>query len=146
MILPDANLLIYAYDELSPFHRASRAWIESAFSGKDQVGLSWIVLLAFLRITTHAKLTKNPFALEEALRLMRRWLSLPDVKPLHPGPLHLSLLDRLLSESGARGPRVMDAHLAALAIEHRATLCTTDGDFKRFAGLRLYFPLGPPRS
>lgn len=142
MILLDANLLIYAYDELSPFHRPSRAWLESAFSGEDQVGLSWIVLLAFLRITTHAKLTRNPLSPEEALRLMRHWLSLADVKLLNPGPLHLSILDRLVSESGARGPGVMDAHLAALAIEHRATLCTTDGDFRRFSGLRVHFPLG----
>lgn len=142
MILLDANLLIYAYDELSPFYKPARAWLERAFSGADQVGLPWVVLLAFLRITTHAKLTTNPLEPEEALEVMRQWLSLADVKLLHPGPLHLSILDRLVSESGARGPRVMDAHLAALAIEHRATLCTTDGDFKRFPGLRLHFPLG----
>ncbi|MFL6199020.1 MAG: type II toxin-antitoxin system VapC family toxin [Thermoanaerobaculia bacterium] len=146
MILLDANLLIYAYDELSPFYRPARTWLERAFSGVDQVGLSWVVLLAFLRITTHARLTKNPLEPEEALRFMKQWLSLADVRLLNPGPLHLNILGRLLLESGVRGPRVMDAHLAALAIEHRATLCTTDGDFKRFSGLRLHFPLSPARA
>jgi uncharacterized protein len=146
VILLDANLLIYAYDELSPFYRPARAWLERTFSGADQVGLSWVVLLAFLRITTHAKLTKNPLEPEEALRFMRQWLSLKDVQLLHPGPPHLFILGRLLAESGTRGPRVVDAHLAALAIEHQATLCTTDGDFRRFAGLRLHFPLSPARG
>ena len=141
MILLDANLLIYAYDELSPFYKPARTWVERAFSGAEQVGLSWVVLLAFVRITTHAKLAANPLEPEEALKFIRQWLSLADVKLLHPGPLHLNILSRLLSESGMRGPKVMDAHLAALAIEHRATLCTTDGDFRRFSGLRLHFPL-----
>jgi hypothetical protein len=146
VILVDANLLIYAHDDLSPFNKPAKGWLEQAFSGSERVGLSWVTLLAFLRITTHSRLAKNPLSPQEALGFIEAWLSLPVVKLLHPGQHHLSILGRLLSESGARGPLVMDAFLAALAIEHRATLCTTDGDFDRFPGLRLHFPLASGTS
>jgi uncharacterized protein len=141
VILVDANLLIYAHDDLSPFHEPAKSWLEQALSGPERVGLSWVTLLAFLRITTHSRLTANPLSTEEALGFIQTWLALPGVEVLHPGQHHVSILGRLLSESGVRGPLVMDAFLAALAIEHRATLCTTDGDFGRFSGLRLHLPL-----
>jgi toxin-antitoxin system PIN domain toxin len=141
VILLDANLLIYAHDTSSPFQEGARRWLERIFSGSQAVRVSWVTLLAFLRITTNPRLFGEPLSTAEAIGYMRDWLATPCVELLSPGKLHLSILDRLLSESGARGPLVMDVHLAALAIEHQATLCTTDGDFRRFRGLRLYFPL-----
>lgn len=143
MILVDANLLIYAYDESSPFQAAARRWIESIFSGAEPVRLSWVTLMAFLRITTNPRLFERPLSTREAMDILQDVTAAPSVKVIHPGRRHLSILDRLLTETEIRGPKVMDAHLAALAIENRATLCTTDRDFKRFEGLRLHFPLTP---
>ena len=143
MILVDANLLIYAYDESSPFQAASRHWVESILSGAEPVRLSWLTLMAFLRITTNPKLFERPLSSREAMDIIREVTAAPSVTILHPGRRHLSILDRLLTETGVRGPLVMDAHLAALAIENQATLCTTDRDFNRFPGLRLHFPLAP---
>jgi toxin-antitoxin system PIN domain toxin len=143
LILVDANLLIYAYDESSPFQAASRRWVESMLSGVEPVRLSWLTLMAFLRITTNPKLFERPLSTREAMDIVHEMTTAPSVKILNPGRRHLSILERLLAETGIRGPLVMDAHLAALAIENRATLCTTDRDFDRFQGLRLHFPLAP---
>jgi uncharacterized protein len=144
LILVDANLLIYAYDESSPFQVAARRWIESVLSGAEPVRLSWLTLMAFLRITTNPRLFECPLSSREALEIIHELIAAPGSKILHPGKRHLSILGRLLAETGICGPLVMDAHLAALAIEHQATLCTTDRDFNRFQGLRLHFPL--PRA
>ena len=144
MILLDANLLIYAYDESSPYQVGARRWVESIFSGAEPVRLSWLTLMAFLRITTNPKLFERPLSGREAMDVLYEVTAAPSVAILHPGRQHMSILDRLLEETGVRGPLVMDAHLAALAIENQATLCTTDRDFRRFQGLRLHFPLAQP--
>lgn len=141
MILVDANLLIYAYDESSPFQGAARRWMDSVLSGTEPLRLSWLTLMAFLRITTNPKLFECPLSTREALEIMHELTEAPGVRILHPGKRHLSILASLLAETGIRGPKVMDAHLAALAIEHHATLCTTDRDFDRFQGLRLHYPI-----
>lgn len=145
MILLDANLLIYAHDDLSPFQESAKGWLEEVLSGPERVGISWITLLAFLRITTNPRIVQNPFSPMEALGLIQKWLSVPHVELIQPGDRHVDILARMLFSSGARGPLVMDAHLAALAIEHQATLCTTDRDFGQFPGLRLHYPLAPVR-
>jgi toxin-antitoxin system PIN domain toxin len=143
LILVDANLLIYAYDESSPFQGAARRWVESVLSGAEPVRLSWTTLMAFLRIMTNPSLFERPLSTREAMEIIGELTATRCVTLIHPGKRHLSILGRLLSETGIRGPRVMDAHLAAIAIEHRATLCTTDRDFDQFRGLRLHFPLAP---
>lgn len=141
MILVDANLLLYAYDSGSEHHAVARRWIEEAFSAPQPVRLAWVTVLAFLRITTNPRLRAQPFTPAEAVSIVDEWLSLPNVAILKPGERHWSILRGLLPESQARGPLAMDAHLAALAIEHGATLCTTDRDFTRFAALRVANPL-----
>jgi len=140
MILVDANVLIYAVNREAPHHRAARAWLESAIAGDQTVGLSWNVIVAFLRLTTRPALFKKPLQVSQAFDLVERWLAEPNVEIVHPGSQHVRLMRRLLQASGTAGNLTSDAHLAALAIENNAQLCSADADFQRFAGLEWIDP------
>jgi uncharacterized protein len=144
MILVDANILIYAVNQNAPLHRSAKDWLEAAISGSETVALSWNVLLAFLRLTTRAGLFRNPMPLEAAFDLVDSWLDQPSVTLLHPGPRHTRLLRELLQPIGTGGNLTSDAHLAALAIEHGAEVCSFDADFARFPRLKWRNPLAPP--
>jgi toxin-antitoxin system PIN domain toxin len=141
MIVPDVNLMIYAVDQSSPMHRQARRWLEERLSGSETIGLSWNVLLAFLRITTRQGPLRHPLSLARAFDLVDAWLDQPSVTVLHPGPRHARLLRDLLEPLGVGGNLTSDAHLAAIAIEHGAELCSFDTDFARFHGLRWRNPL-----
>ena len=141
MILVDANLLIYAIDSDAPLHRPAREWLEGAFSGTTRIGLPWIVLLAFLRITTRPRILVRPLSLGEATDYVDSWLEQPFVEPVSPGPSHWGILRSLLAASGTAGNLTSDAHIAALAIEHRAAIYSTDHDFGRFPGVEHVNPL-----
>lgn len=141
MILLDANLLIYAVNEDAPLHRKARPWLETVLSGPQTVAFSWNVLLAFLRLTTRPGLFLRPLPLEVALDLIASWLDQPQAVIVHPGPRHLPILRELLSALGTGGNLTSDAHLAALAIEHGAELCSSDTDFARFPRLNWRNPL-----
>lgn len=141
MTLVDANLLLYAYDASSRFHEGARSWLEERLSGTEPVGLAWITLLAFLRIATNPRALARPLLTERAVAIVSSWLALPCVVRPEPGERHWEILSGLMSSAQARGPLVMDAHLAALALEHGAVLATTDRDFARFEGLRTVNPL-----
>ncbi len=140
-MLIDANLLLYAYNTSSEHQSVARQWLEKTFSGSQPVRFAWVTLLAFLRIGTNSRIFPRPFTAPEAVALVSDWLGLPAVSILEPGENHWNVLSDLVTTSQANGPLVMDAHLAALAIEHGATLCTTDLDFSRFPGLRFLNPL-----
>jgi len=141
VILPDLNLLVYAYNTSSPDHHRAKAWWEECLSGNRPVGLPWAVLLGYLRLTTSRNVLVDPFSAEEAIGHIRSWLERPQVQILQPGPRHLELLDSLMRASRAVGSLTTDVHLAALAIEHQAELHSNDGDFSRFPGLRWTKPL-----
>ena len=141
MIVLDANLLIYAVNKDAPLHRRARSWLEGILTGPDTVGLPWSVLLAFLRITTRQGPLPRPLSVTQALDVMDTWLSLPSVTVLHPGPRHARVLRDLLERMGAGGNLTSDAHIAAIAIEYGAELCSSDSDFERFGGLRWRNPL-----
>ena len=141
MILIDANLLLYGYATGTEHHERARQWLEEVFSEPAPVGLAWLGILAFLRISTHPRIFASPLSIAEAVSAVTSWLTQPSVRILHPGERHWAILSRLLPESQARGELVMDAHLAALAIEHGAVLCTSDRDFARFPDLRVVNPL-----
>lgn len=141
MILVDANLLLYAYDESSSFHAASRDWLEELFSQPQPVLLPWSTLLAFLRISTHRRVFEQPLSLEEASEIVSEWLELPQVIVPVPHVRHWRTLQSILLEGQAKGPLVSDAHLAALAVENGATLASSDRDFARFPSLRSFNPL-----
>lgn len=141
MILPDVNLLIYAHNALDPNHDAARRWWDGRLAGPEGVGLAWIVLLAFIRLSTHPRVFVSPFRPDEALARVEEWLGLPHVTILQPKESHFRRLNTLLQQAGTAGNLTTDAHLAALAIEHDIVLCTTDADFARFPGLKWQNPL-----
>jgi toxin-antitoxin system PIN domain toxin len=141
MILLDANLLIYAVNQDAPLHKKAKTWLESVVSGPDSIGFSWNVLLAFLRITTRPGLFRNPLSLDAAFDLIGSWLDHPSATVVQAGPRHLRVLRDLLLPMGTGGNLASDAHLAALAIEHGALLCSSDTDFARFPGLKWSNPL-----
>ena len=141
MIVPDINLLLYAYDDACREHAQARAWWESLLSSATPVGLAWVVALGFIRIGTNPKLSRQPLSVVDACAHVRRWLAQPHVSLLHPGERHAALLFGLLERLGVGGNLTTDAHLAALAIEYQAELHSTDADFSRFPGLRWRNPL-----
>jgi toxin-antitoxin system PIN domain toxin len=141
MILVDANLLIYAVNEDAPLHRKAKEWLEDTISGPETLGFSWNVLLAFLRLTTRPGVFRNPLPLETAFDLIASWLDQPSATMIHAGPRHLRVLRELLLPMGSGGNLTSDAHLAALAIEHGAVLCSSDDDFIRFRGLKWSNPM-----
>lgn len=141
MRLPDVNLLLYAVDATSPRHAAAKAWLESRLSGTETVGFAWVTLLGFLRISTRASVFTQPLTPEQAFGLVTAWLARPNIVTLDPTAGHAATMAGLLGPLGMAGNLVTDAHLAALAIEHGATLESSDHDFGRFAGLRWEDPL-----
>ncbi len=141
MILLDVNLLLYAHDASSKDHHRAARWLEEVLSRQSIVGLAWETILAFLRITTHPKILSEPYTLEEAMDVVAGWIARPNVAVVGPTEQHWSVLRKLLPKSRVRGSLIMDSHLAALAIEHGATLCTNDRDFERFPGLKVEYPL-----
>lgn len=141
MILPDLNLLVYAYNRDAPHHAAAKAWWERLLSGSHPVGLPWAVACGFIRLMTHPAVLVTPLAPSPALAHVRSWFAQPIVEVLEPGPRHLELLERLFGHLGVAGNLTTDAHLAAIAIEYKAELHTNDADFSRFPGLRWRNPL-----
>lgn len=141
MIVPDVNLIVHAYNAGSPLHAGARAWWEESLSEPSPVGIAWAVALGFVRIATHPRILTNPLPVSTACAHVESWLAQPQVSLLHPGERHAATLFELLRRLGTAGNLTTDAHLAALAIEHQAELCSTDADFTRFAGLKWRNPL-----
>jgi toxin-antitoxin system PIN domain toxin len=138
MILVDANLLIYAFSPDSPFHARARLWLEEIMNGDTPVAFPLVTILAFLRIMTHPKLPGRVPS-TKALATVRELLASGNATVLHPGERHFEILGSLAQDS--YGPAITDAHVAALTIEHQATLHTQDSGFRRFSGLRVRYPL-----
>jgi uncharacterized protein len=141
VILPDLNLLVFAYNEKAPRHEAARAWWEGALSARESVALPWAVTLGFVRLMTSRAVLAEPMAPAGAIERVRSWLARPQVRVIEPGPRHLDLVAELAETAGKAGTLTTDLHLAALAIETGAELCSNDSDFQRFPGLRWVNPL-----
>jgi toxin-antitoxin system PIN domain toxin len=137
----DANLLIYAYVEMLPQHATARPWFEAILSSSTRIYLPWNSILAFGRLTTKANLFVEPYTIQEVIPIIDSWLQRPNVSVIEPGPRHWAVLHELLSKHNVKGDLVSDAHIAALAIEHDATLYSADRDFRRFTDLRVINPL-----
>ena len=137
----DLNLLLYAVNRDSASHERAKEWLEGVLSGEEPVALAWTVLLGFLRLATSPRVFPRPLEADQALELIDGWLALPHVAPLVPGDEHWRILRDLIATSGTAGNLTTDAHLAALAIEHGAELCSSDGDFARFRALRWVNPI-----
>jgi uncharacterized protein len=139
--LPDLNLLLYAIDAEAEAHEPAREWLEATLSGTETVGFAWTVLLGFARISTDPAIYEQPLTIDEALDFVDAWLVQPVSTIVEPTDRHAAILRDLLAPLGAGGNLVSDAHLAALAIEHGAELCSRDNDFARFPGLRWVDPV-----
>jgi uncharacterized protein len=140
MKLLDANILLYAYDSSSPHHAACRSWLDAAFNATETVALPWQTLLAFVRIATNSRAVRQPLSGPEACGIVSSWLQRPNVAVVGPGERFWELFQAQVQDAQATGPLMTDAALAALAMEHGATLCSADRDFRRFRGLKLQDP------
>ncbi len=140
MILVDANILLYAYHPRADQHEACRSWVEEAFSGTTPVALPWISIWAFLRISTNPRAFDQPLGMKEAEAIVSSWLDAPVVRHVGPDERYWEILSGLLLDAQVTGPLVTDAAIAALALEHGASVCTADRDFARFPGVRTIDP------
>ncbi|HUC38076.1 MAG TPA: TA system VapC family ribonuclease toxin [Acidimicrobiales bacterium] len=140
-MLVDANLLLYAVDEQSPFHTAARAWLESALNGPRRVAIPWTSLIAFLRIATHPRALEEPMTPHDAWQQIEEWLDAPATWVPLPGRGHREILGRLVRELDLHGNLVADAALAALCIEHGLQVASADSDFARFAEITWINPV-----
>jgi toxin-antitoxin system PIN domain toxin len=143
VILVDANLLLYAHHPRAEQHEKSRAWLEAVLVGPDLVRFAWLTLWAFLRIATSPRVFDRPLSASEAEGAISSWLAQPAAGVLEPGERHWDILRALVRDGQTVGPLVMDAVLAAIALEHGAAVYTTDRDFSRFPGLKWTNPLVP---
>lgn len=141
MIVPDANLLLYAYNISVPEHERARSWWEDALSANETVGLTWQTITAFIRIGTNPRAYPRPLSARASVQIVNAWLAQPVAQIITPTDRHWAIFRRLVVDGQCAGPLVMDAHLAALALEHGAVLCSHDADFTRFKGMRLFDPL-----
>ncbi len=135
MRLVDANILLYAVNTDTARHQEARAWVDRSLSGEATVAFSWIVLVAFVRLSTKVGLFPAPLTVEGALDRVDAWLAAPSAVVVEPTPEHPHVLRRLLAPVGVGGNLVNDAHLAALSIEHRGVVVSYDNDFSRFPGV-----------
>ena len=133
--MPDVNVLVAAVHRQAVHHGIARPWLEAAYDGTKQVGLTWVALIGFIRVSTRRGIFAQPLSVESALDAVNQWLVHPNTLLLAPGRRHAALLSSLLLGAGTAGNLTTDAHLAAIAIEHGATFASFDRDFERFAGL-----------
>ncbi|MFP5580084.1 MAG: type II toxin-antitoxin system VapC family toxin [Acidimicrobiia bacterium] len=140
MNLVDANVLLYAVNEDAHHHRGARAWLDEALSGAETVGFSWLVLLSFVRVSTKVGLLPNPLPIDGAMSRVEAWLAAGPALVVEPSVDHVRILSGLLADLGAGGNLVNDAHLAALAVEHRGRVVSYDSDFGRFRDIEWIVP------
>ena len=141
MKLVDLNVLLYAVNRKAPRHGTVRSWWEAALSDEEPVALAWIVLLGFLRLATNARVFPQPLTAEQAIARVEVWVKHPKTRLIKETEEHWRILQELLEETGTAGNLTADAHLAALAISHGATLVSCDADFGRYRHLRWENPV-----
>ena len=140
-MLVDANILLYAIDEESPFHGSARDWLENALNGPRRIGIPWMSLTAFVRIATHPRALRDPLAPIEAWHFVDEWLDAPATWTPTPGRGHRDILGRLIRDLDLRANLVTDAVLAALCIEHGLRIVSADSDFARFTEITWLDPV-----
>ena len=143
MILVDLTLLMAAVNSRAPMHKAALAWWEEQLNSETEIGLSWLVILGFIRLTTNSKILPEPLLLADAVAMVDEWLRRPNVKTVGVTAQHWNILQNMLHAVGHGAALTMDAHLACLGIEHDAEIATADEDFSHFPGLKWRNPLKP---
>lgn len=141
MIIPDANLLIYAHDEKSHYHSKAKRWWEGSLSGPEVIGLPWVVLLAFVRLVTHTQICANPLSVEQVRSVVDQWKKSENLRLIQLSNTALDTYFDLLSDAGLGGNLSMDAVIALHAREYSGTIYSNDRDFDRFSGIRWVNPL-----
>lgn len=141
MIIPDANVLIYAHDSSSPQHKEAKNWWEATLSGNESVGIPWVVLLAFTRIMTHPQICAAPLDSESVRSMVDQWLDCPQVRIIQISERAVYVFFDLLQDAGMGGNLSTDALIATHAREHSATVYSNDRDFDRFSGIKWVNPL-----
>jgi len=140
MILPDVNVLIYAFRQGVPQHEVCRRWLDRVVGDETRFGISPLALAAVVRITTNARTYAPPTSVEAAFRFCDNLLAQPNCQIVEPGSRHFDIFKRLCVETGTRGAKVPDAWYAALAIEWGCEWVTLDRDYARFPGLKFSAP------
>ncbi len=143
MIVPDVNLLVYAYDSSSPHHQKAAAWWKQCMLGGEEIGLPAVVIFAFIRLSTHPKVFQSPLTVAEAGDRVESWLKRPNVRVIDPSPRHVTDVLSLLNQVGTAGSLTTDAQIAALALQEKAVVQSNDTDFLRFPRLAYHNPLNP---
>lgn len=141
MIVPDANILIYAYDERSPFHAKAKKWWTTVLGDAEPIGIPWVVVLAFTRLMTHTQICENPLTVTDAKAIILDWLDFPHVRLLQLSERAPQRFFELLEEAGSGGNLSTDAMIALHAMEYSATVYSNDLDFDRFPGIRRMNPV-----
>ena len=141
MIIPDSNLLLYAYNLAAPQHTVARNWLEDILSGNELVLFPWPVLSAFLRISTSAHAFQQPLSMDEAIETVNAWMGQSNAMATVATDSHWVVFSKLLRDGNVRGAMTTDAEIAAYAVEHGATLYTCDRGFARFPGVKFVNPL-----
>lgn len=141
MIIPDVNLLVYAYDASNPEHPKARRWWEAVLSDGKPVGLPWVVILAFTRITTHPQICQSPVSVAEVRKVVTGWLDFDHVRIIQLSNRAHDVFFDLLEDAGTGGNFCTDALIAVHAREHSGTVYSNDRDFDRFCGIRWVNPL-----
>ncbi len=136
MKVVDTNVLLYAVNPDAEHHRAAHSWLDRMLSGAAPVGFAWTAVMGFIRVSTLPRLFDRPLTAEEAFDFVERWMTSRTAQVVTPGSGHLTIMRSLLGDHPQAGNLVNDAHLAALAVEHKATVVTFDADFGRFPGVR----------
>jgi len=141
VILPDVNVLVYAFRSDAAGHRDYRAWLHATVNGDQAYGIAPQVLSWFVRVTTNRRVFARPSKIDEALHFCDTLLGQPHCQVVQPGPRHWKIFADLCRTSKATGNLVADAWLAALAIESGCEWMTADRDYARFEGLRWRTPV-----
>jgi len=140
MKLVDANVLLYAVNTDAAAHEPARRWVDAALSGADTVAFAWVALLAFVRLSTKVGLFPAPLTVDDSMDRVDAWLSAGPAVVVEPTTRHAAVVRELLRSVGVGGNLVSDAHLAALALEHRCSIVSFDNDFSRFPGVEWVRP------
>jgi toxin-antitoxin system PIN domain toxin len=140
-MLVDANMLLFAVDRNSFFHKTAATWLAGILNGPTRVGLPWAVLNAFVRIVTNPRASKQPLNPEAAWGHVEDWLGCDTVWTPNPTDRHAETFKSLVVSYQLRGNLISGAHLAALAIDHGLEVCSADADFARFREIRWTNPL-----
>ena len=141
MIIPDTNLLMYAYNTGSILHSDAKKWWEKILNSGSRIGIPWVVSSGFIRLMTHRKVLDSPIKFTSALEIVEGWMSFDQVSPINPGNRHLAIFREMLEAAGVGGNLVTDAHIAAIGVEYQAEVHSNDSDFGRFPGLKWINPI-----